>query len=445
MRRDEDEIVSLESEAGVIATLIHYPEFYFHSENLLPNHFYDKSNRCIYTAIMNLAKKEIKTIDAFNIIEILNNDEATKKIANDLTLDNLQELIDMSDTLARTSVEEYKMLVLNIMDAAFRRDMLGVLRECEKLCKTDGQEEIQKRIYNEIDDLISQFSTVEEIPDFKDIVDDTWADIEAHQNGNSSGIPFKFPTLNEYVTIEPSELVVLGAPAKGAKSMFMLNEAVDILKQGKSVMYIDSELSSRLFLCRMISHLTGIDFHNLKSGNYPAEDKMKIDAALEWIKKQKLVHIYMPLFDQQTIFTSVKKISHRFGKLDVLIVDYIKSSGDTDAYATYAELGKLVDMIKNDICGSMNIAGLAAAQLTSTNKLADSAKISRNASTIMIMTDKTPEEIAEYGAECGNKKLQVQLNRNGMQHVTNEWIDLNFDGNKIMLTEAKQHIPYTPY
>ena len=56
-------------------------------------------------------------------------------------------------------------------------------------------------------------------------------------------------------------------------------------------------------------------------------------------------------------------------------------------------------MIKNDVCGSMGIAGIGAAQATSTGKLADSAKIERNASTIIMITDKSREEIEADGEE----------------------------------------------
>ena len=88
---------------------------------------------------------------------------------------------------------------------------------------------------------------------------------------------------------------------------------------------------------------------------------------------------------------------------------------------------------------------MAAAQLTVGGKLADSAKIARNASTIVVMLDKTPEEIEADGVECGNKKLIVQLNRNGMQHASGEYLDVFFNGNIVWLEEAKQHIPQTPY
>jgi hypothetical protein len=62
------------------------------------------------------------TIDPYNIIECLNSSEATRKYAEELSIDKLQELVEMSDVLARSTVEEYKMLVSNVMDAAFRRD-----------------------------------------------------------------------------------------------------------------------------------------------------------------------------------------------------------------------------------------------------------------------------------------------------------------------------------
>lgn len=102
-------------------------------------------------------------------------------------------------------------------------------------------------------------------------------------------------------------------------------------------------------------------------------------------------------------------------------------------------------MIKNQVCGDMGICGIGAAQATVNGKVADSAKIGRNASTIALIQDKTPDEVERDGAECGNKKLRVILNRNGMQHAPGEYIDLQFDGNRISYEEAKQHIPQTPY
>ena len=93
----------------------------------------------------------------------------------------------------------------------------------------------------------------------------------------------------------------------------------------------------------------------------------------------------------------------------------------------------------------MNICGIGAAQATVNGKIADSAKISRNASTIAILQDKTPEEIEADGADCGNKKLRIIFNRNGAQMAQDEYIDMNFNGNKVLYEEAKQHTPREPF
>lgn len=60
---------------------------------------------------------------------------------------------------------------------------------------------------------------------------------------------------------------------------------------------------------------------------------------------ETVTHIYIPMFDQQSIYTAVKKVKHTQG-LDVLIVDYFKGSGDGDAFDSYQELGRFVDWIQ---------------------------------------------------------------------------------------------------
>ena len=47
-------------------------------------------------------------------------------------------------------------------------------------------DDIQKRILKEVADLHT-------VPEFKDVVDELWDEIEEHQDGREAGIPFKFP------------------------------------------------------------------------------------------------------------------------------------------------------------------------------------------------------------------------------------------------------------
>ena len=312
------------------------------------------------------------------------------------------------------------------------------------MCFKGNEEDIEQKIYAALDDVMVEYSTANEIPQYKDVVEKMWGEIQERQDNGQAGIPFKFPTLNQYTTIEAGELVIFAAPAKTGKSMILLNETVDLLKRNKAVFYIDSELNTRLFTCRLISHLTKIEFSRVKSGRYTPEEGARIQDCIAWLKTRKFTHLYLPSFDASTIYTAVKKVKHTQG-IDVLVVDYFKGAGDTDAFANYAALGNVVDLVKNKLCGEMNIAGIGAAQATDSGRVADSARIGRNASTIILLQDKTPEEVEADGVQCGNKKLRVVLNRNGAQMAPDEYIDLNFQGNIIQYEEAQQHCPQIPY
>lgn len=353
--------------------------------------------------------------------------------------------MENSDAIARDSVADYKTLVSNILQAGFRRDAWKRLNECQRLCLDPAETDLESKIYALIDDITTAYSVRNEVPLYADVVDSCWEEIKSRQSEGYAGIPFKFPSLNDYVTMENGELVVFAAEAKQGKSMLLLNCAADLLKKGKSVLYLDSELNTRMFTARMIAHLTGIEYKKLTSGMYDEDAAARIEEQLAWLKTRSFVHIYIPMFSLESVYAAVKKVDHMFGKLDVLVVDYFKSSGDGDAFQTYTEMGKFVDMVKNKIAGDMNIAAIGAAQATTTGRLADSAKIARNASTICLIQSKTPEEMEQDGPECGNKKLSVVFNRNGMQMAPDEYIDFHFDGNHISYEEAKQHIPQAPF
>lgn len=439
-----EDITRIDSEAGVVASLVYHPDFSFYSENLLPNHFFNKENRYIYTAICNLAQRGITRIDTYSILQSLQSQEATAQYANELTVAQLNDFIDTSGDLARHTVEDYMLCVDNVVNAAFRRDALQTLKKCEAMCFNESIDDIEQQIYRSLDDMMMEFAATTEVPTYKDVIDECWEEIKGRQGSGYAGIPFKFPALNDYATIERGELFIFGAEQKQGKSMMLLNCAVDLLQKDYAVLYLDSELNTRLFTARILANLTGIEYKRLTSGNYSEEEEKRIIVAKEWLKTRKFTHLYIPTFDQHSIYTAVKKVNHTQG-LDVLIVDYFKGKGEGDAFDSYQELGHFVDMVKNQICGEMNIAGIGAAQATVTGKLADSAKIARNASTIAMISDKTPEEIEADGAECGNKKLRVTVNRNGMQQAQGEYIDLLFDGNHILYQQAKQHIPQTPF
>ena len=400
----------------------------------------------MYYAICELAKRGVEQIDAYNIMNILNRNASTRAVTSTiLSIAAINEFIQNASAIARTTPEEYKLVADAVLNAAFRRDTYNKLVECQHLCFKGDEKDIEQKIYATLDDVMLEYSTASEMPQYKDVVDGLWEEIKARQRGETMAIEFPFPLLNEYVVMEPGEVICFTAPAKAGKSAMLLTCAVDLLKKDKGVLYIDSEISSKLFTIRLLSHLTGIKFGCLRSGNYSPEDELKIEEAVAWLKTRRFIHIYLPIFDENAMYLAAKKAKHLIN-IDCIVVDYLKSTSTKDeAFSVYSEMGRLSDTLKNKIAGEMGICGLTAAQATATGKIADSAKIARSVSTVISIADKSVEEMEEDGTNAP-KKMRVVFNRNGAQMSENEWIDMDFNGSLITYRQAEtQHAVIEPY
>ena len=107
----------------------------------------------------------------------------------------------------------------------------------------------------------------------------------------------------------------------------------------------------------------------------------------------------------------------------------------------------MADFLKS-IAGNMNIPVLGGLQLNKlTGQVADSMKPERYADVLMYWKEKSTEQLQEDGIECGNYYLQVVKNRNGAIHDDeNHYIDINFHGDLMNISEAKTHNPNkTPF
>ena len=147
--------------------------------------------------------------------------------------------------------------------------------------------------------------------------------------------------------------------------------------------------------------------------------------------------MYLPTSTNEEIYAIHKMLKYKMN-LQFSVYDYIKS----DAISTsdnYNILGGRCDFLKNNVAGDLNIAMLGGAQLNRQNMVADSDKLERYVSVSMHWRNKTEEELARDGLECGNFALTVDLNRLGEQMAESEYIDFQFDGNLMRINQAKKH------
>ncbi len=430
------------AETGVLCTLIQNPEFILHSESLSPSYFYKKENGSIYWAIQELYKKNITQIDEFNITTQINSNKGVKNIVESYSEDFIKELIENSKFIARVTKKEYLEVANRVITLSFKRDTYNKLSYFQSLClnKDIDLNQLNLTIMNDIDELATQYITQDKIPMYNKDIYNIWENIISKRNKDGTyGILSKHKILEKYFTYQQGELTLLAARRKHLKSMFGMNEAVHMLKQGVSCVYIDTEMNDEIFTTRLLSHLSGIEEYRIKSGNYSSSEEMLINDSLEWINKQNFTHIYDPQWTRDKLYTTAKILKNKIN-YELLIYDYIKLTDDKiiSTSEQYNELGNWCNFLKNNIAGGLKIPVLAFAQLNRNYDIADSDKIERYASTGIKWMKKTQEEIDKDGIECGNYKLNILFNRLGEDMDTDEYIDFVFKGKDLSINVAKK-------
>lgn len=440
---DINDLSDIQSESGVIGTLIFHPEFVLHTDYLLPSYFYGVENGCIYWSIQELFKDGISNIDAYNISNKLKSHPAVSKTIDKYNLPSVQEFLELYKETARNTLEEYKMLADNITTLAFKRDLVKTLNHLSSFCykKEIGLDGLSNEVYDELSKLTQRYIITTETSTLGNTIDDIWDEIVNRRTENGLyGIPSKYPSFNDYFTFESGELVVVQAKYKRGKSVLLMNEVVHKLKNGVPTVVIDTEMQTRLYTERLLSHLTGIDLKRIKNGKYSEEESEKIKNSIEWLKGQPFVHIYDPNITDNKMYSICKMLKYKIG-LTFVVFDYIKSNA-TSTSDNYNILGAKCDFLKNKIAGELDLSVLSACQLNRSGEVADSDKINRYLSVGIKWDYKTQEMIAKDGMQCGNTYAKIYVNRLGEQMQEDdedEYIDFVFSGDTMTIVEATQH------
>jgi hypothetical protein len=106
----------------------------------------------------------------------LASNEAAKKQMEAVPLEAIHELVDVSHLIARGSAEDYLLVAENVVESAFRRTAQKKLERCASLCGNMSVD-IRQEIYT-LDSAMLEFATTNDAPQFRDVVEGIWADIE---------------------------------------------------------------------------------------------------------------------------------------------------------------------------------------------------------------------------------------------------------------------------
>lgn len=441
LKHDISQISDIQAEAAVIATILQHPEYVLQIEYLKPGYFYDIVNGCFYWAIEELYKNGVDTIDALNISNMLNSNNAVKKQMKEHNLSDIREFVEMSQFAARHSIEEYRLLVENVVTMAFKRDLHRYAVNLQEACfnQNNGLKELNTLVNDGSTNITQKYIIGSDTVLFGDKVRGLWDLICSKRNEDGTyGIPSKISGFNKYFTFAKGELILLKARMKRGKSAYFMNEAIHKIKNGVGVLYIDTEMSDESFMKRMIANLSGVDVERVENGKYSREEECRINEALSFIETAPFVHEFITDFNEDEITALCKKWMYKID-LQFVIYDYMKCDVNKSAAEVSNILGHMCDFLKNKIAGKLDLAVLAGAQLNREDLVAGSDKLERYCSTSIWWREKEAQEVQNDGLACGNYCAKIDLNRNGRQMADDEYIDIMFDGDHMRIEQAQQH------
>jgi replicative DNA helicase len=432
------------SETGLIGSILVHPEYILKSDYIKPNMFYNRELGCVYYIISTLYSKGIIEIDTFLLLtEIENNKHHKQAFEEKSNINSIPEYLERLKLVARSTVEEYEMLANKVITASFKRDSYIKLHTLSNEI-IESKEDINVtnfKLQQEVADFSQVYICNKEVLTLGEQVDKIWENIVSKRNSGFFGFPSKFEALNSYATYEKTELNMISAPAKTAKSQILSNEAWNLAINGVPSLYIDREMSTENHMIRLVSYLTGIENRRVKTGELSIKEDNLVKEKLEFIKKLPYTHIYKPVTEMAEMFMNIKSLKLKHG-IEFLVYDYVKANDGSDGDKEYQKLGRLTDWLKNDIAGSLDLAVLGACQSDRTGmKVADSSKIERNCSTLSYVMRKSKEEFINDGKDAGNLKLRVGFSRNGAIMDDDQYLNLMLYGDQCRVEQAK--IPFS--
>ena len=228
-------------------------------------------------------------------------------------------------------------------------------------------------------------------------------------------------------------MILAGRPAQG-KTALSLNLAYNVLKQGKSVLFISLEMGKEQLTQRLISIASGIDFSNIRNGRMNQYDYDLFTKTINDLSRYKLNIDDRGGLTIQDIYNKARKLNRK-SKVDFIIIDYLQLcySKDRKNKNREQEIAEISRKCK-EMAKELNVPVLALSQMSRSieqsnrkprlSDLRESGAIEQDADMVIFI----------HHEESMNQ-LIIAKNRNGqvedlnVKFIPSKQIWTNYDGN----------------
>lgn len=429
---------SISSESIVLGGLINHLDWIIEVSDLKVDYFSIDVNKIIYSVLKRLYKNGSTTCDIVDIYAVVEtNTGHLKQLESYGGVDYIETLSELAEDKELGDIKSH---AKTIIDCSYKNELNQTLVGLTNYVETNSdkpKEMIAKEVEGELLNLKSKYGSNGGLQVIGDDVDKYIKTLDVEGQRDFCGYPTFSPMLNKFVSYERGEMVVYSGKLKSGKSQLVVNEVYRLcIKGGVPVAILDTELSTRFFILRLIARITGYNMKYIKTGKYKENPKAveKFKEAVELIRKAPLVHKYVFDMSQEDIFSELKKLKIQMN-LQIVFFDYIKANVEsTGDLQERLQMASMTNFLKNRVAGELNVAVVALAQtnpsMDGSLRIFGSSQVAMFASTIIYLVRKSKEQyVRDMNELGGNYYLFVKENRNGAQFSDDEDFGINIDFN----------------
>ena len=397
----------------VLGMLITDPKsIVYHFTKLSHNLFYDKNNQLIFDVI----DKKFKANEPIDLVLVCLELERINRKDLDTHVINITSSVTSSANL------EYYIIVL--VELYIKRDFIHQFKTLITLA-SDPTEDIfnlRDKAFSTfenlfIDKFIEQNKSINSFPQLINLVED-----KSKKIGNQQlpGLRTSLGIINKAIGgWQNADLtIVAGRPGMG-KTAFMIQQIIDVAKQGKSCAVFSLEMSSEQIAGRIVNNFTDIpNYSILRKG-------MSVD---EWktfhYYKDNLSSLPIHIDDTPAITINNLRLKARMLRLryniDIIFVDYLQlMSADSKFNNREQEISTISRSLKA-LAKELNIPVIALSQLSRKveeridkrpllSDLRDSGSIEQDADEVIFLYRPEYYGIEFWGDEYNNSKTNHQI------------------------------------
>ncbi len=312
---------SIEAEESVLGSLLIDKDAINKVVDILtPEDFYKPTSEKIYSAIIDLNKKN-QPIDIVSLTNRLKEKNEFRDVGGSAYLVELANGVPSA-----TNIESYAKIV---KEKKILRDLIRASADIsdQAFSSEEDVETILDKVEQEILS-ISQKSLPRNFIAVKDELKQFWERLEGLQGKGMRGIPTGFADLDKKLSgLQKSNLIVLGARPSLGKTSFVLDVARQAaIASGLPIGLFSLEMSREQIIDRFVSAAANVPLWKIRGGakiEAESDDWARIQQALDELSKVKIFIDDTPSPTVNQIRSMARQMQMKHG-LGLLIVDYLQ-------------------------------------------------------------------------------------------------------------------------